>query len=752
MTKLSVFNRTPDQSASATCKKCIFRSALLLLLAFLLLATVLPAADPPPRTRRPKIGLVLEGGGALGFAHVGVLRWLEANRIPISYVAGTSMGGLVGGMYAAGKSPAEISSLVDDIDWADIMSGVVPFPALSFRRKQDRLAYPNRFELGLRGGVRLPEGLNSGYAVDLVIDRAFAPYYNLRSFDDLPIPFRCVATEMKTGTQKVFDKGILQHALRATMSIPGLFSPLEMDGALYVDGAAVNNLPVDVAKGMGADVTIAVYLDTGTADPKTFNSWLGVAGRNLAIMVAVNEQASLKAADVLISAPLRKYTALDFGSGAAIAEIGYQAAESNAAKLQPFIVSEAEWNAYVEERNRRKRVEVPKIDYIAVEGNSVLSRANIEKGFADQAGAELNLDDLEAKIQMLQGSQIFGTINYRLEENDGKTGLLVRPREKSYGPPFINLGIAIEGSDPNDIRLGIAARLTQIGIAGPGSELRTDFAFGATAGVTTELFRPLTSTSNFFVAPRASATRSLFDVYSRDTQVAEYILRNYSAGVDFGYLFSNKAQIRVGQGVTRLSIQNRIGQELDEDFRIMTGVTSARFDYYNQDDALLPTDGSIIQAFFNRYSERPNGEGGFQQAEVRASKFVPVNARGSVFATASFGTSFGQSGLGVAGFGLGGPLRLSAYGRNELLGNRYGLFQAGYMHRVLRLNPLLGDALYVIGFYEAGKVRSIMDLPDLPQDVSAAVVVKTLIGPIFTGISFGDGNHRKWYFGIGRIF
>src|SRR4051794_24448829 len=221
------------------------------------------AADPVPAPKRPKIGIALEGGGALGLGHIGVLEWLEKNHIPIDYIAGTSMGGLVGGLYASGKSTKEIRSLIREVNWNDVLRGQVPYRELAFRRKEDSRAYPNNIELGLKHGVSVPSGLNSGQQVKYILDRAALPYSNIKSFDDLPIPFRCVATEMNTGTAKVFQDGSLSDALRATMSLPALFTPAKTtEGKVYTDGGLLNNLPVDVVKSMGADIVIAVYLAT----------------------------------------------------------------------------------------------------------------------------------------------------------------------------------------------------------------------------------------------------------------------------------------------------------------------------------------------------------------------------------------------------------------------------------------------------------------------------------------------------------
>src|SRR6202042_3205720 len=235
--------------------------------------------------KRQTIGLVFEGGGALGLAHIGVIRWMEAHHIPVDNVAGTSMGGLVGGLYASGLSTDEMKVFVDGIDWHSVLSGQVPFQSLGFRRKEDKLLFPNRLEFGLKGGrFNLPNGLNSGNAVGLLFDRTLLPYYDLQSFDDLPIPFRCVATEIISGQPHVFKDGSLPQALRATMAIPGVFAPVHHEDLIFSDGAAVDNLPVDVARAMGAQVVIASYLDSGPTNPASLTSLIGVAGRNLSIM------------------------------------------------------------------------------------------------------------------------------------------------------------------------------------------------------------------------------------------------------------------------------------------------------------------------------------------------------------------------------------------------------------------------------------------------------------------------------------
>ena len=230
-------------------------------------------ATPPPEN--PKVGLVLEGGGALGLAHIGVLKWLEEHHIPLSYIAGTSMGGLVSGVYATGHNPAETLELIKTINWDQVLAGQVPFQDLSFRRKEDAVQFPTSLEFGLRKGVHLPEGFNSGQEVNFILDRVAMPYSFVSSFNELPTPFACVATNIVTGQPHVFRDGPLSTALRSTMSLPGIFAPVRVGDAIYADGALTNNFPVNVAFDMGANYTIGVYLATMPLDPKQDVSVLG---------------------------------------------------------------------------------------------------------------------------------------------------------------------------------------------------------------------------------------------------------------------------------------------------------------------------------------------------------------------------------------------------------------------------------------------------------------------------------------------
>lgn len=710
--------------------------------------------DPAPTTaERQKIGLVFEGGGALGFAHIGVIQWMEEHHIPVDYVSGTSMGGLVGGLYASGLSADEIKAFVKTIDWQTVLSGQVPFQALSYRRKEDKLAFPNRLEFGLKGGFSLPSGLNTGAAVGLLFDRTLLPYWDLKSFDDLPIPFRCVATELVSGRPHVFEDGSLPQALRATMSIPGVFSPVQHGNEIYSDGGAVDNLPVDVARSMGAQVVISSYLDSGPTDPATLNSLTGVAGRNISIMVAANEVQSLKNSDIVISSDVSKYASLEFSRSDEIIPIGYKTAQQMAPQLEKYALNDADWEAYVAQRQARRRTQVPVPQFVEVYGVTGMQQADVDVRFEKYVRKPIDPAQLEKTIADLQGTGLYSIINYNIVERNGQEGLLIRPRNKTYGPPFMNFGLTILANDSNNVQMGLGLRATFYNLVGPGSEVRLDGGVGQTAGLSGELFKPVKAGSHAFIAPHAYLTHQINPFYQGTVQLEQYREKRNGLGIDFGYQFNAKTELRFGEDVQWFSERRTIGTAAAQEFSLVPFVSKVRFQYLGQNDMMVPTRGSIVSTTYNYYTEGPNNSGGYSQMEGKLEHFFPIRSQDVLFGVAQGGTSFGADNLGLAGLNLGGPLRLTAYARNELLGTDYFLGQVGYLHQLLRLNPVIADAVYVGGLYEIGKVYGgNPQTPTLPNDFAAVIVAKTLLGPLYGGLSIGDSDHRKWYLGLGRVF
>src|SRR5437773_7487095 len=388
-------------------------------------ANPLPAATKTPQRHRPTIGVALEGGGAMGLAHIGVLKWFEEHHIPVDYVAGTSMGGLVGGFYATGMTPEEMQKLIEGLDWREILGDRTPYEDLSYRRKEDQHAYPNSLIFGLRHGLSAPAGLIAGHQIGLLIGRVTLPYYGISSFDDMAVPFLCVATDLVSGQSHVFQDGSLAVALRSTMSIPGAFSPAREGKAVYVDGGLLDNLPTDVVRQMGAEVVIAVHLEPAPVEAKDIRSVFSVLNHSVRVVLEKNELRGLAQADAVVSVPLSEYNTVDYAKSAQIMKRGYEAAHARARLLEAFALDDADWQEHQQARESRKRSDVPKPRFIEVEGTNAHEATDVTRYVKRFQGKPVNPEKLDQVLTRLTGVGRYDSAGYRLIEKNGQTGLLV---------------------------------------------------------------------------------------------------------------------------------------------------------------------------------------------------------------------------------------------------------------------------------------------------------------------------------------
>lgn len=713
-----------------------------------------PATGSQAATRRPTIGLVLEGGGALGLAHVGVLRWFEENHIPVDYVAGTSMGGLVGGLYATGMSGSEIDKFLEGVNWNRSLRNELPYQARSFRRKEDKRDYPNDLEFGLRHGVVFPSGFNSGHQVGLILDRIALPYSDLKSFDELPTPFRCVATDLVSGQAKVFGEGSLSEALRATMSLPAIFSPVRRDGRVYVDGGLIENLPVDVARRMGADIVIAVHLETAPLMPDEPLSVFTVLEHSVSVVIAVNELESMKKADILIPVHTGAFTSSDYQDAQKIDALGYDGAKERARLLERLALNDHDWTEYVEQRKARRRP-VPVPQFIEVTGTAPVIAEGIERNLAGNLGKPVDFQRIDADLTGVTGLGRFARAGFQLARRNGEEGLLIRADEKDYAPPTVNPLFLIDGSDYTDVRFSLGARVTFNDIGGFGSELRNDFIVGSTYGASSEYYHPVNWFSHFFAAPRLFASSQPYDLYFDDARIATFRQHTAGGGLDFGVAAGRFSELRFGYQMDYLSLTRTIGiPGLLTNVSGRQGFSRVRYVIDHTDDPTLPRQGFLLQSRLEFYDANPSASEHFPLAELRTGVFHRVHKTNSLFLLASGGSTMGYRHTGMPMFGMGGPQRLAAYGTNELLTNQYFLFQPGYIRRLVQLSPLLGNNVYLVADYEVGKAYGPINQTDsrLPNDFNAAVLVQSFIGPVVFGGSVGDRGHHKFYFQLGRLF
>jgi NTE family protein len=736
------------------------RIRVYLSVAALLLGSQLSFAQEPvagsTAKKRPTVGLVLQGGGALGLAHVGVITWLEEHHIPVNYVAGTSMGGLVGGVYATGRTAAEVREVVSGINWDQVMSGQTPFDDLSFRRKEDHREYPNSLEFGLRKGMQFPEGFNSGQQVSLILDEVALPYSEIQTFDDLPIPFACVATNLVTGKPEVFRSGSLSLALRSTMSLPGIFTPVRTKDAIYADGGLLENIPVDVAKQMGADLTLGIHLEEAPLAPDASLSSFAVLGRSISVMISANELRSMEDVDLLISVPLQKYGALDFNKADEIIKAGYDAAAAKAQMLSTLSVDDATWDQYLAARAARRRT-TPIPTFVAVDGvNGHLSQ-RVEKQMAGAIGKPIDYNQLDEDIMHLKGIGRFSTLSYELAERNGQPGLVVKTEENTYGPPIVRPLILVDGSSLNNVNFNLGARFTFLDIGGFRSEWRTDIILFSQYGLRSEYYHPFTPQTHWFVAPRILAENDPFYIYDDNKLISIYRRADVGGGIDTGYQFGRTGELRVGYEGGWEKLARQIGNP-NELPGFSGGYGNAKFQFRMDrlDDAVIPRAGQNLLVDFHWSNISPYVTNPYPVLEVGSQNYFRLSEPTSVFLSGFGGSTFDYE-TGLPQFSLGGSQRLVSYGTNELLMNKYLLFQLGYIRQLARLPPLLGSGIYFLGLYEAAQVygpphTTVNKASGFPTDAAAGLVVNTIFGPVEAAYAYGDTGHHKFFFRIGRLF
>ncbi len=704
---------------------------------------------------RPVIGLALSGGGALGLAHIGVLEWLEENHIPVDRIAGTSMGGIVGAIYATGMSPKDMETFATRVNWSTTLLAEPTYQQLSFRRKQDRRNYEVGAAVGLRHGLGGPNGFNAAQGVTLLLDRIAFPYSAIHNFDDLPIPFRCVATDMVDGTEVVLKDGSLAQALRATMAIPGVFTPVELDGRVLADGGLVDNLPADVARDMHSDVVIAIDLATPLGGGEELQTLGGILSRAISVVVLANERRSMKLADHVVILNLGKYSIGDYDQAAAIIRLGYQGAEQNAAALRRFSVSDEEWQKYLAERAARKRTPQKAAETVQVIGVGGDEERHLQSRLKEFAGKPIDLDALDKRLNAITGQGMFDRLGYEGFVQNGVPGLRIVAHEKTYGPPFLNFALNVNGSGVAAFDFAAGARITFLDVAHHSGEWRNDLMLGSSNLAASEFYQPL-GRSHFFVAPYVFISKYARNAFAGTTRVAVFGDERGGGGLDVGYDFSRRSELRFGYELFSGRLSPLIGSNSGSDglpiVRGSTGEFRIRHVYDSQDRATVPSQGIRLETTLARILQSPGLPDPLSQVEERASIFTPVTNKTSLFFAAAGGSTFHGAAGPFQVFSLGGPFRLGAYLPGEFIGNHYGYASVGFRRDMYHLPQLLGDKFYFGGWYEAGSAFNSPDSVAVRGSANAGFIADTIVGPISIFGSVSPTGQSRVNFSIGRLF
>jgi NTE family protein len=473
-------------------------------------------------------------------------------------------------------------------------------------------------------------------------------------------------------------------------------------------------------------------------------------GRSIGIMIAANELHSMEAADVLISVDLKGFTAMSYTASNDIIAKGYEAAERKAAVLQRFAVSEDDWQRYLARREARKRtISVAPAD-VEIAGVTGPLKKELDTALSDHAGQPFDSEKLERDLRHIAGIGRYSRFSYRWVEPGPQ--LMVTAEQHTHAPPFLNVGIDVDGTDLDNVQFSFIGRVTALDVGGFRAEWRTDFSLGSTWGLRSEYFKPFTDESRWFWAPHVSAADSPLNLYVRSQQLADYRIHQYGGGLDVGYQTSRSSELRFGYDAGYFDSKVHVGLPILPTPSGRTGITSMRYDLDLLDSPVIPREGYAVGSRVQWDDAMPGATNGFPLAELKLIGIRKVSQRGSAFMVASGGSTFGHQDTGLPQFFLGGPGRLTAYGLNELRGDQYFLGQIGYLHQLFPLPPLVGDKVFAIASYEIGKMYGPFVPYHLPMDGAVALVAETFLGPISFGGSIGDTGHRKVYFKIGRIF
>lgn len=708
---------------------------------------------------RPRIGVALGGGGALGMAHVGVLRVLEDMQIPIDYIGGTSMGAIISGMYAAGMSPDEIEQFLAEQDWWDVLNDQTPRRDLEYRRKRDDQRY--FLQLGWNRGLRFGRGAAAGQKFNNLLETETLRVADITDFDALPIPYRCVATDLRTGRGVVLDHGSLSKAMRASMAVPGVFTPVVWDEYVFADGGLVDNMPVDVILEMGADIVIAVDVGGSAARAETNNTYdsIGqVLSRTYSIMQRPGQDENLEKADVVLVPDLVGFSASDFQRYAEIIPPGEAAARDAADQLRPYSVEDEAFETYLVRQRRAQPKEIS-ISRVELTGNRRVD-TRVAAGRVRSRPGRLDLDQVDRDLLHLYGLGEFEQILYSVEPAEtGENTLKYDMKEKSWGPNYLQFGFRLKSDFEQDADWGLLVNFRKTSLNRLGGEWNNEFEVGSQFHAFSEFYQPVTFSGVFFVSPSIGYKKNIQGIYSNQDRIAEYDFRQLEARADLGIQLSRYAVLR-GGAVWR-SVDGRVrtgAADLPEAEEEEAG-WSVRFGVDRLDRiALFAREGGQLNLAYESIQESMGSPTTYEKAWGNALQCFSLGDH-TLQVQALGGTSFDREVPAYSEFLVGGENSFVGMSEGELRVNDFAVGTLVYRYRLARLPPTFGQAIYALVLFDAGKVwRAAEDENDPDEDSDwifgggGGLGLDTRLGPIYIGYGQTDEGAHRGYFSLGSFF
>jgi len=704
---------------------------------------------------RPKIGLALSGGGARGAAHIGVIRVLGELNIPIDYIAGTSMGSIIGGLYASGMSTDEMEKQLTSVDWLASFDDVSKREDKTFRRKLDDSLYLVKHKAGIsdEGELKLPGGILQGQRIDLLLSKFTLPVSHVKNFDKLSIPFRAVAADIETGDSVVLSTGSLAKAMRASMNIPGAFAPVTIDGKLLVDGGVANNLPINVVREMGADIVIAIDISTPLYNKEQLKNVLNISGQLVGLLTRKNTEyslATLTKKDIVIIPQLGDIGTGDFERAGETIPVGEKAARDKTSVLQRLKLPKNQYELHLAKRGQRQ-VAAPNIAFIRVDNQSRLHDDVIKSKVTHKTGQPLDVAQIENDIGRIYGLNQFENVNYELVEENGESGVVIHAVEKNWGPNYLQFGIIISDNFEGDNSVNLGAAYTRTGINRLNGEWRTALQVGEDPLLLTEIYQPLDYANKFFINASAFAQQRNLNVFqSAGNQIGEYRVDRLATSFAVGMNFDTWGELRFGIRRTSGEADVRVGGSALSDFNFDSGSFLTRFSFDTIDDAYFPKKGHVGLLEGRFFSNSLGGDDNFDQLRLEYLR-AKTWGRNTFLAGLKYSTTLDDDAPIYGLFQIGGFTNLSGFNQGELTGQHTGVLRLGYLRRIndFKLLPTYFGASLEYGgaWQESGDI-----FDEGTAAASIFIGVDSPIGPIYTGYGHAEGGNDSLYFFLGKLF
>ena len=703
-----------------------------------------------------RTGLVLSGGGARGLAHIGVLKQLEEMNIPIDAIAGTSMGAVIGGLYAAGYSADELEQIALDLDWQATLSDTPLREDIPYRRKQDDRDFLVKQRLTFKdGALSFPLGLLQGQNMGVVLESLLVHTNEIDDFDRLPIPFRAVATDIATGEAVVFDHGHLPLAIRASLALPGFFAPVEVDGRLLVDGVLSKNVPIDVARAMGVDRVIVVDIGTPLKSASELNSVLDIMDQTTTLLTRTNTErqlATLTDADLLLQPALGDMGFSSFAETQQAIDAGAQSL-SEAQGVLAFVAppgSDAGGNL-ASSRPQRQAI----IHAVEVDNSGKVADEVVLSMIRQEVGEPLNLARLQTDMGTIYGTDYFSRVTYEVVHDQGHNTLLVHTAGRRTGTDYLRLGLNLVDDFEGDSQYNLGASFRVNGLNPLGAEWLTRLQVGSDQELYTEFYQPLDYGSRYFVAPFIDAEARNIEVIDDNDPIVAYRQKRYGAGINIGRQIANNGEVRFGLSRYRGNSRVRIGDPDLPDVDFDEAFYSIEVDRDTLDNVNFPRSGDEAKFSWRQSEPALGADERYQQIEFKANKafgFGPNSWQVGGF----IGRTDSDVNVAQSSFVLGGPGWFSGFRQDALAGQNYQLGRLVYYRR---LTPSYFNAfslpLYLGASLEYGRVYN-RDDTDFDTGYftggSLLLGMDTLVGPLFFGLGANEEGHEALYMKLGQTF